>query len=137
MNKIIDAAVIIIENENDEILIGKRAIYREDNSLRVNGGEWEFPGGKFEKNEIPITAAKREALEETGLCLFNLDFCLNKTVKWYENTYYLYVFKTKILENYELIKSNEHEVLIWCKKEELFKYNILDFDKEEIKKLLF
>lgn len=137
MNKIIDAAVIIIENENKEVLIGKRAIYRDDGSYRVNGGEWEFPGGKFEPKEIPVVAAKREALEETGLYLFNLDFCLNKTVKWYENTYYLYVFKTKVLKNYKVIKSNEHEVLIWCKKEELFKYDILDFNKEEIKKFLF
>ncbi len=35
---------------------------------------WTFPGGKIEKGEKPIEAARREVLEETGLDLSDLRY---------------------------------------------------------------
>lgn len=34
-----------------------------------NGGHWSFPKGHVEKNETDEETAKREILEETGLCV--------------------------------------------------------------------
>ncbi len=36
--------------------------------------KWTFPGGRIDKGEEPLEAAKREVLEETGLDLFDLKY---------------------------------------------------------------
>ena len=35
-------------------------------------GYWEFPGGKLDQGELPVDAAVRECLEETGVRLASL-----------------------------------------------------------------
>lgn len=51
------SAVTIIQNHNNEILLGRRT----DNNT------WSLPGGKLEPNETYLEAAKRELFEEVGL----------------------------------------------------------------------
>jgi len=54
-------ALVAAFNSNKEILLLKRP---EDAHC---GGLWSFPGGKVEKNEMPLDAAVRELREEAGL----------------------------------------------------------------------
>lgn len=56
----IPVANIIIANDKNEIVLGKRAI-------EPKKGEWALPGGYVEFDENPKKTAAREAFEETGL----------------------------------------------------------------------
>lgn len=58
---VVHVAVAVIANKTGDILIQKRA---EDTH---QGGLWEFPGGKLEKNEDVVDALKREIQEELGI----------------------------------------------------------------------
>jgi 8-oxo-dGTP diphosphatase len=51
----------LIIGDDRRILITRR---RADQSL---GGKWEFPGGKVEPGEAPVTALARELREELGV----------------------------------------------------------------------
>ena len=59
----IHVAVGVIVNARDEVLVA----YRPKN--KDQGGLWEFPGGKKEKNETIESALEREFLEEIGIKL--------------------------------------------------------------------
>ncbi len=62
--KLVDVAVAILINTNNQVLITKR------NTKQSFAGYWEFPGGKLEYGELPIDAAIREVSEEVRI---NLD----------------------------------------------------------------
>ncbi len=44
-----------------ELLVARR------HAQAIRGGLWEFPGGKIEEGEQPVSAALREVAEEVGL----------------------------------------------------------------------
>ena len=54
----INVVAAIIKNEGGKILIAKR------NLKKSQGGLWEFPGGKIEKDETREEAIIREIKEE-------------------------------------------------------------------------
>lgn len=51
---------VLIQNENSEVLLGKRKGSHAE-------GEWCFPGGKLDFSETIFDCARREVKEETGL----------------------------------------------------------------------
>ena len=59
----IHVAVGVIVNDRDEVLVA----YRPKN--KDQGGLWEFPGGKKEKDETIELALERQFLEEIGIKL--------------------------------------------------------------------
>ncbi len=61
IKKQIHVAVGILFNGAGEILIARRP------EASHQGGLWEFPGGKVEKNESVFGALKREFLEEVAI----------------------------------------------------------------------
>ncbi|MCX7122764.1 MAG: NUDIX domain-containing protein [Gammaproteobacteria bacterium] len=65
MEEQIGVGVIII-NDEGKVLLGKR--------LSKHGhGTWSFPGGHLEKEETILECARREAEEETGLKLSEIE----------------------------------------------------------------
>lgn len=57
----LDVAVGVITNHVGEVLISRRAHHVHQ------GGLWEFPGGKLERNENTFQALQRELQEELGI----------------------------------------------------------------------
>lgn len=55
--------VAIIENAHNRILVTQRAKHGPQPDL------WEFPGGKVEPGEDPVSALKRELREELGITI--------------------------------------------------------------------
>lgn len=53
----------VIRGNDDTILLAQRPAHKHQ------GGKWEFPGGKVEPAEIPITALHRELHEELGIAV--------------------------------------------------------------------
>ncbi len=58
---LIQVAVAVIINSNDEILISRRSAEQHQ------GNKWEFPGGKLEANENTQEGLRREIKEELGI----------------------------------------------------------------------
>ena len=58
---------------------------------------WECPGGKVEEGELPIVAAKREVMEETGIEVEELEHCgVIKGKDPYNNTdYFCHVYYSR------------------------------------------
>lgn len=71
------AGSVIIENEQGEILLGKRT----DNL------KWGYAGGSIELGETVEDCAKRELTEETGLTADELEFFM---INSGEETHYIY-----------------------------------------------
>lgn len=61
MSRLVHVAVGVIVGDHGKILIAKRP----DNTHQ--GGLWEFPGGKVERNETVLTALTRELFEELAI----------------------------------------------------------------------
>lgn len=112
-------------------LIGPRAtIYNTKTNkvllLQRNDGNnvWEIPGGKRENNEDIVDALKREVKEETGL-----------TINEYKIVYVSPIFKNHpvlkpflnigylcLVDNSDVVISNEHIDYKWVSVEELVNY---------------
>ena len=58
--EVVFTSIVILDNDNNIFLIKHRS------------GEWTPPGGKIEKNENSLQAAKREYIEETGISIDHL-----------------------------------------------------------------
>lgn len=80
---ILTGSGVIIVNEHDEILLGKRA----------DNGYWDYPAGSMELGESFEECARRETFEESGLIPGKLDFLMSLSGK---DTYYEYPNEDKI-----------------------------------------
>ncbi len=59
--KLIQVVAAAILNHQGDVLIAKRPEHVHQ------GGLWEFPGGKIERDELPMQALSRELQEEVGI----------------------------------------------------------------------
>ena len=60
---------VVIENEKAQLLMVKDKEWG-----------WNFPGGKIEKGETPLEAAKREVFEETNLMIENCELMADENI---------------------------------------------------------
>ena len=118
-NKMIEVVAGVIYKE-DKFLIAQRKL------KKAQGGFWEFPGGKLEKNETYEDALKREIKEE-----FNADIKVDKYIG--ENVHHypdrdikLVFYKATLLsDNIELL---EHEDYKWITKDDKDKFEFAGAD---------
>lgn len=122
-----DVVAAIIENNDGDILIAKR------NSKKSQGGLWEFPGGKIEKNESADDAIKREIKEELNIDIEINKWIIEKRHEYPEKTINLILCSAKWIGG-ELDLS-EHEDSKWIKKEDIFNFQFADADKEIINEI--
>ena len=80
---ILTGSGVIVVNDRNEILLGKRA----------DNGYWDYPAGAMELGESYEECARRETLEETGLVLGEMEFLTSISGK---DTYYVYPNKDQI-----------------------------------------
>lgn len=75
---------VIVINNNNQVLLGRR-------TGNHGHGTWAFPGGHLEYAESPFDCAMRETKEETGLIITNL-----KQGPWvntvFEDSHYVTLF---------------------------------------------
>jgi 8-oxo-dGTP diphosphatase len=64
----VKVAVAVLFDEKQRVLITRRSLDA------LHGGLWEFPGGKVEQDETPLTALIREVKEEVDLDVVTADF---------------------------------------------------------------
>jgi len=117
--KMIEVVAGVIYKE-DKFLIAQR------NLKKAQGGLWEFPGGKVEKNETHEDTLKREIKEE-----FNADIRVDKYIG--ENVHHypekdikLVFYKATLLS--EKIDLLEHEDYRWITKDNKDKFEFAGAD---------
>lgn len=112
MKKLIKVVAAIIENDQSEILCALR-------SPKMSiGNNWEFPGGKVEKDEDIYSALEREIHEELGCSIETNKEVFNENTHEYETFIInLIAIRGRIVEGTP--KASEHSKLIWLKRENL------------------
>ena len=118
----------IIKNNKDEILITKR------NQNKSQGGLWEFPGGKIEKNETREDAIIREIKEELDVVINVDEYYGEKTFQYPDKTINLIALNCKIVDG--KIKLLEHEDAKWVKKAKLTDFEFAPADEFIVNKLI-
>jgi 8-oxo-dGTP diphosphatase len=123
----LDVAVGIIFNELGQVLITQRSTSGPYPSL------WEFPGGKLDKDETPLSALTRELKEELGIECINILSWLNCEHQYPDLHVRLHVFLIK--KYYGKAKCLEsQQAMVWASKENLNNYqfpagNVFIIDK--------
>lgn len=123
----IDISIAVVKNPQNLFLICLRPDHVHQ------GGKWEFPGGKIQKNETAEQAMLRELKEEVGITA--LDYRLLET------TFFDYGDKQLNL-NFFLVsqftgeaRAQEGQSMQWVKKAELDNFSFPDANAAIIKKL--
>ncbi len=116
-------AVILLLERDGKILFVKRSLQRK--SLP---GKWSLCSGKIEEGEEVFDTAKREAMEELGLDLFDLEILDEQEIKKEGEHKILYFVKTKYFGEPKVIDEKEFSEIIEHSFEEFFNL----FPDEEI-----
>lgn len=117
---LIQVAVAVIINQNNEILIAKR------DKSQDQGNKWEFPGGKIEGGETRLHALKREIFEELDIEIQSATEMLEVTHEYIESdsnknkTVTLAVFEVREWQGEP--RGAEGQPIRWIKKTEFDDY---------------
>lgn len=107
--------------KNNKFLIAQR------NLNKVQGGLWEFPGGKVEKDESYESALIREIKEELNADIEVTEYIGENIYHYPEKDIKLIFYKARLLS--EKIELLEHESCEWITKEEKDKFEFAGADK--------
>lgn len=113
--KLQDAAMVILENEKNQILFLNE--YRRGIKKESLG----FPGGHIESGDEPLKTAKRELLEETGYIARNWKRLFKYTR---HGTYHCgqdYIYTAKIDSNLPKKRNNENIKKKWLNKKDILR----------------
>ena len=124
----INVVAAVITDENNKILITQR------NFRKLQGGLWEFPGGKIESGETKEEAIIREIKEELDINIRAEQYIDEKTFNYPEISINLIAIKCSIIDGNIVLK--EHEDAKWVNKSEFKNYNFAPADEFIINTLL-
>lgn len=113
-HKIVHVAVAVIENDDGQFLIAKRP-----KNLH-QGGLWEFPGGKVEKNESVIQALKRELFEEVNISISHATPLVRIPFAYEDKTVLLDVWRVSEFSGKAFGKEGQH--ISWVEKSDFSSY---------------
>jgi 8-oxo-dGTP diphosphatase len=98
-----------------------------------HGGLWEFPGGKFQVQESPLDAAKRELAEELHVEVLTVGNLLFSEVDpgspFQIDFFYVDIMGTP--------QTTEHQEIRWCSIEELNQLPLAPADSRFLKEFLW
>lgn len=114
MKKLVNVAVAVIENDNNEILISKR---QESQHL---AGYWEFPGGKIEHRETVENALIREVKEELNIEVLPTGAVIDVFFNYPEKTVCLKTWRCEVMSG--TVNGNEGQQWRWVKQSDLVNY---------------
>ena len=120
----ITAGIIV---KNNKVLIGQRKFHDKF------GGKWEFPGGKLENSEMPEDCIIRELKEELNINVIKFEHFISYVQDF--SSYKMIIHAFLITEYAGDFQINDHEKIIWTNIEDLYSYDLLEADKEIVKKL--
>ena len=119
---VIHVAVAVIINQQNQVLIAKRAAHQHQ------GNKWEFPGGKVEKGETSKEALKREILEEVGIVIKSADFMFEISHTYADKSVLLDIYKIEGWSGKAIGK--EGQLIKWVEKKELKMYEFPEANTE-------
>lgn len=116
---VIPRTLCFVLNGND-VLLMKRAAHRRAFPNRYNG-----VGGHIERNEDPLSSARREILEETGLHARNIKLRAVYNIDANSDTgIVLFVFTAD--SETRIVKANEEGTLHWIPIESVLQYDLVE-----------
>jgi 8-oxo-dGTP diphosphatase len=119
----------IISNEEGKILIAKRKKELSD------GGKWEFPGGKVEKNESHKQTLYREIKEELGIEIVVEElFVITDAIK-INCRIILHSYFAKYISGTIILK--DHDELKWVSIKEMKNFIFSEADIKVVKNFKF
>lgn len=114
--------------KGDKILVGQRPV---GHSL---AGQWEFPGGKIEKNESPEQALARELQEELGIEAVVGDLKLASTHSYGDTGIVILFYEVHFWKGEP--KTVHHMELRWVLPSELHRLAIPDANKRILDRII-
>src|SRR5689334_12488102 len=117
LNYFIVGTKTILQNKEGRTLILKRT--PDDKGISVS--KWSFPGGALNKNEDPLSAARREIEEETKLKIEILNVFAINFHSHDEKPTVIIGYKGKFPEDQEVELNWEHSEYKFLSKEEALK----------------
>ncbi len=119
------AAVILAKNK--QVLIARRS------KNKPQGGFWEFPGGKIEKDETAIEALSRELKEELAISVLEMKSFIKLEHEYPERSIILDVWMVeKFTGN---ARGNEGQTIAWVSVDQLNQYEFLEANRLVVDKL--
>lgn len=122
-----NVSAVILRNEKNEILIGRRAADASSALL------WEFPGGKQESGETAEDCAVRECREELDIEIGSLAPFGTGFYSYPDRDITFTFFTGIILDG--VPKRTVHQEIRWVKSNELSDYSFCPADDEILEKL--
>ena len=123
----IDVVAAVIKNQEGKYLITQR------NLKKVQGGLWEFPGGKVEENESKEHAIEREIKEELTLNIKAKEILGEKVFDYTERSINLIAVHCEKISGEVIL--NEHEAYAWVTPDKFKDYEFAPADDFIVKLL--
>lgn len=119
-------AIALIYNQENQVLITQRPLNK------IQGGRWEFPGGKVESGETAVQALSRELEEEVGITEIE-STCLGEVHYQYdEKTTELIVFQVNKYQGEPSCRENQLG-LSWIDSDKLHEVDFPEANQEVLK----